>query len=225
MCGSRVPTRFRLGPSRTRIRTTAISGRPPVATGPWWCRGSSPARIRRVCWQTGAMRHVVLVGLMGSGKTTVGRVVAARLGWPLRDSDVDIEARTGRTVREIDQQDGTAAMHALEATVLLEALAAGDPSVICAASSIADVDACLDALRDPSLLVAWLRVPVAVAAERFSRQGHRPRFGDDPATFLAELAARREPRLATLGALELDAGTGTPDSLADQIIAAADARG
>jgi len=170
------------------------------------------------------MRHVVMVGLMGSGKTTVGRLVAAQLAWPLRDSDLDIEARTGRTVREIDEHDGTAAMHALEATVLIEAVAASEPSVICAASSIADVDACLEALRDPSLLVAWLRVPVAVAAQRFALQGHRPRFGDDPETFLAELAARREPRLATIGALELDAASATPVALAARIVEALAAR-
>ena len=51
--------------------------------------------------QTGPMQHIVLVGLMGSGKTTVGTLVAGRLGWPLRDSDADIAVREGRTVREI----------------------------------------------------------------------------------------------------------------------------
>ncbi len=50
---------------------------------------------------TRAARHVVLVGLMGSGKTTVGRLLAARLGRPLVDSDAVIEGTTGRTVREI----------------------------------------------------------------------------------------------------------------------------
>ena len=79
------------------------------------------------------MRHVVLVGLMGSGKTTVGRLVASSLGWPMRDSDTEIEAREGRTVRELDESVGTVAMHALEAEALLASLASPVPSVILAA--------------------------------------------------------------------------------------------
>ena len=69
------------------------------------------------------LRHVVLVGLMGAGKTTVGRRLAARLGWPWHDSDADIEAATGMTVRELRDRDGVDAMHDLEAAQLLQALA------------------------------------------------------------------------------------------------------
>ncbi len=167
------------------------------------------------------MRHVVLVGLMGSGKTTVGRLVADRLGWPLRDSDAEIEARTGRTVRELDETVGTDAMHALEAEALLGAIGSPDPAVILAAASVADDDACLAALRDPSLLVAWLRISPATAAARFESRGHRPRFGDDPAAFLAEQAARRDPRFRSVATLELDADAGSSEALAERIAVAA----
>jgi shikimate kinase len=165
------------------------------------------------------MRHIVLVGLMGSGKTAVGELVAARLGWPLRDSDAEIEARTGRTVRELDETVGTDAMHALEAEALLGALASPDPAVILAAASVADDEACLGALRDPSLLVAWLRISPATAAARFASRGHRPRFGDDPATFLAEQAARRDPRFRSVATLELVADDAPPQDLADRVLA------
>ena len=171
------------------------------------------------------MRHVVLVGLMGSGKTTVGRLVAGHLGWPLRDSDAEIEARTGRTVRELDQTVGTDAMHALEAEALLGALGSPDPAVILAAASVADDDACLAALRDPSLLVAWLRISSATAAARFESRGHRPRFGDDPAGFLAEQAASRDPRFRSVATLELDADAAPPEALGDRILEAVTARG
>ena len=167
------------------------------------------------------MRHVVLVGLMGSGKTTVGKLVAAQLGWPMRDSDAEIEARTGRTVRELDETVGTDAMHALEAEALLGALASPGPAVVLAAASVIDEEPCLEALDDPTLLVAWLRVSPAKAAERFESRGHRPRFGDDPVAFLTQQAARRDPRFRTVADLELDADGASPAALADRIVAAA----
>jgi shikimate kinase len=167
------------------------------------------------------MRHVVLVGLMGSGKTTVGRLVAAELCRPLRDSDADIEAREGRTVRELDEVLGTGAMHRQEAEVLLAALASPEPAIVLAAASTIEDEACLHALRDPSLLVAWLRISPATAAARFASRGHRPRFGDDPATFLAEQAARRDPLFASVAGLTLDADDAPPGALAARVVAAA----
>jgi shikimate kinase len=89
----------------------------------------------------GRPRHVVVVGLMGSGKTVVGRRLAASLGRPWRDSDREIEAATGLTVRQLRDRDGVDAMHALEARHLLEARAA-EPSVINAAASTIDVPGC-----------------------------------------------------------------------------------
>jgi shikimate kinase len=165
------------------------------------------------------MRHVVLVGLMGSGKTTVGRLVAARLGWPLRDSDTEIEARSGRTVRELDEAEGTDAMHALEGEALLGALGSPEPSVVLAAASVIDDDRCLAALRDATLLVAWLRVSPGIAASRFESRSHRPRFGDDPVTFLTAQAQRRDPRFRAVAGLELDADVETPEALADRVVA------
>ena len=66
--------------------------------------------------------HLVLVGMMGVGKTTVSRIVGERLGRRVVDSDLVIEARTGRTVREIFESDGEAAFRALETDALVEAL-------------------------------------------------------------------------------------------------------
>jgi shikimate kinase len=168
--------------------------------------------------QAGAVRHVVLVGLMGSGKTTVGRLVAARLGWPLRDSDAEIEAREGRTVRELDDALGTNAMHALEAEVLLAGLASPQPSVVCAAASVVDDERCLAALRDPTLLVTWLKISPETATARFASSGHRPRFGDDPAQFLAQQAAKRDPRFGSVATLELGADGVAPDELAASVV-------
>ena len=102
--------------------------------------------------------HVVVVGLMGSGKTTVGRELASRLGWPLRDSDPEIEAATGRTVRTLRDEIGVDAMHELEAHQLLDALAAPGPAVVSPAASVIDVAACRSALQAPGVAIVFLTV-------------------------------------------------------------------
>ena len=160
---------------------------------------------------------------MGSGKSTVGRLLAIRLGWPLLDSDRAIEADEGRTVRELRDQVGTEAMHAIEARQLLRALATPGPTVICAAASTVDDEVCLEALRDPELLVAWLSVSSVTAAARFDAQGHRPTFGDDPAALLARQAAERAPRFRATGAVELTTDGRTPDELAAVVLEAVEA--
>ena len=141
-------------------------------------------------------RHCVLVGLMGAGKSTVGSALAARLGWSFLDSDIEIQAATGRTVRELRDDIGVDAMHALEAEQLLRALASPEPAVIGAAASVVDVPACLDALRDPTVIVVWLQADPAVLAERFeSADDHRPAYGDSTEGFLARAAGPAWGRL------------------------------
>jgi shikimate kinase len=164
------------------------------------------------------MRHVVMVGLMGSGKTTVGSRVAATLGWPVSDSDAAIEAAMGRTGRELRDSAGTDALHELERRHLLDGLASPDPAVICPAASVVDDAACREALRDPGVLVAWLRVPAALAAGRFEAQAHRPRYGDDPAEFLAAQAARRDRLFLEVADLVLAADEASPDELARRVV-------
>lgn len=150
-------------------------------------------------------RHVVVVGLMGAGKSAVGRRLAALLGWPWRDSDHDIEAATGLTVRELGDRDGVNVMHAHEARQLRDALGETGPSVISAAASTIELSDCRAAMAAPDVAVVWLRATPEVLARRFaSADGHRPAFGASPAAFLAEQAARREPLLASLDPIVID---------------------
>lgn len=159
------------------------------------------------------IRHVALVGLMGSGKTTVGRRLAPLLGWPLRDSDVEIEAAEGRTVRELAEALGEDAMHGFEERQLLAALADPHRSVISPAASVADSEACLAALAEPDVFVVFLAASPAVAAQRFRTGRHRPWFGPDPEVFLAEQATTRYPRLRALHPLEIATDDRTPEEI------------
>ena len=164
------------------------------------------------------VRHLVLVGLMGTGKTTTGTILADRLGWTLRDSDPEIEALTGRTVKELRDELGTDPMHDLEAKALLNALAGDGPDVVCAAASVVDREDCSAAMHADGVVVAWLTVSPEVEAERFRSGAHRPWYGDDPAEFLARQARQREPEFRSLDPVIASTDTATAEEVADAIL-------
>jgi shikimate kinase len=139
---------------------------------------------------------VVVLGLMGAGKSSLGRALAARWSRPFSDSDAHIERAHARSAAEIAQADGVAALHALEAAHLLTALATQPAHVVSAAASVADRSDCLRALRDA--FVVWLDLPPDVLARRFATGAHRPHYGPDPAVVLA---AQRERRAAAFDAV------------------------
>jgi shikimate kinase len=168
------------------------------------------------------MGHIVLVGLMGSGKTTVGAVLAAALNVPLHDSDADIEGETGMTGRQHAARDGIDALHALEGRHLLEALERPGTTVISAAASTLDDPACRAALRDPRHLVVWLDASPAALATRLKPNDHRPVIGPDMAEVLERQATERTPSLREVADLTLDAMK-TPEELVQAIRTHADA--
>ncbi len=166
-------------------------------------------------------RHIVVVGLMGAGKTEVGRRLAGHLHRPWRDSDRDIEATTGLTVRQLGERDGVDAMHRLEAEHLRDALADPKPNVISAAASTVDVPECRDALTASDVAVVWLRASPEVLARRFaSSDKHRPEFGDSPIQFLTEQAARRDPLFASLDPVVIDVDAIRPRVAVERILEA-----
>jgi shikimate kinase len=134
---------------------------------------------------------VVLVGMMGTGKTSVGRRVAAALGWRFVDSDEQIEARTGRTVREIFEADGEAAFRVLERDALAAALADPAPAVVAAAGGVVLDPANRDLLRDAGKVI-WLTAEPEVLVSRVDTGDHRPLLAGDPLGTLRRLAAERQ---------------------------------
>jgi shikimate kinase len=128
--------------------------------------------------------------MMGAGKTTLGRRLARELGRPFIDSDQQVEARTGRTVREIFESDGEPAFRALETEALDEALATSSPSIVAAAGGTVLREENRDRMREAGTVV-WLRADPSVLADRVRNGAHRPLLQDDPGATLLRLDAER----------------------------------
>ncbi len=162
--------------------------------------------------------HVVLVGLMGSGKTTVGRRLAASLQCPFLDTDEEVERRTGRTVRDIFTRDGEDAFRVIEHDVLRDALATADRSVIAAAGGAVLRHDSRELLKRPNLVV-WLRADSELLIERVGRRrGHRPLLDDDPATRLRSLAVERDPIYRSVAEYTIDVDDKSIDEVCDDIV-------
>jgi shikimate kinase len=139
---------------------------------------------------------------MGAGKSTVGRLVAARLAWPLVDSDRAIEERTGSTVRELWQAGGEDAYRRLESDVVIDALVQRSPSVIAAPGGIVLDPRAREAMQ--ASFVIWLRADPHTLAGRVGCDDHRPLLGDDPATVLTRMATERAGLYADVADVVLD---------------------
>ena len=162
-------------------------------------------------------RHVVLVGMMGTGKTTVGRLLAARLGRALVDSDELIESQAGRTVREIWLTDGEPVFRVLETAALRDALAEPDPLVIAAAGGVVLSAGNRAALRDADALVVWMRAAPGVLVGRVGRAEHRPLLDDDPAATLRRMQNEREPLYREVADVVLDTDVLSPAEVVERI--------
>lgn len=165
-------------------------------------------------------KHVVLVGMMGAGKSAVGRRVAARLVRPFSDSDTAVEDRTGRTVGEIWQHDGEAAFRRMEADALQDALMAPTPSVIAAAGGTVLDPGNRQALRGEGTVVIWLRAEPATLVGRVQHGDHRPLLADDPEGVLVRLQAERESLYDEVADTVIDVDTLDLDEVAERVLAA-----
>jgi shikimate kinase len=140
-------------------------------------------------------RPIVLVGLMGVGKSTVGRRLAHRLGLPFADADEEIEAAAGMTIAEIFDRFGEPYFRAGERRVIAR-LIDGKPKVIATGGGAFVNDETRARILADAIAV-WLDADTDVLAERVRRRDTRPLLrGRDPRTVLADLARVRNPLYA-----------------------------
>jgi shikimate kinase len=161
-------------------------------------------------------RTIVLVGLMGAGKTKIGRRIASRLKLPFFDSDRVIEDAAGETIEEIFVNRGERIFRDGERRVILRLLA--KPVHVLATGGGAFMDPLTRAAIAERGVSVWLRADLEVLSARVARRTDRPLLkGGDPRAILAELMERRYPVYGEAD-LVVDSGNGSPESTAARVI-------
>ncbi|MDP1890773.1 MAG: shikimate kinase [Gemmatimonadaceae bacterium] len=141
----------------------------------------------------GRAAHIVLVGIPGAGKSTVGRALAARLQWPFVDLDEDIAAREGMRVRDIFATHGEVRFRALEREATERLALAEAPAVVAPGGGWITVPGLVELLNPPARLI-WLRLSPERALERLG-EGVKARpllDGPDPLAALTVILTARE---------------------------------
>lgn len=166
--------------------------------------------------------NVVLIGYRGCGKTTVGRLLASRLGWPFVDTDALIEEGTGATIRELFSDGAEQAFRDLESAVV-EEVARRDRQVISTGGGVVLRESNPAALRRNGSLV-WLTAPAEVLWRRIL--GDKSRLANRPPTdrarglgIIESALAVREPLYARWADVIIDSRDRSPVELADEILA------
>src|SRR5579872_5674020 len=137
-------------------------------------------------------RLIVLVGMMGAGKSTIGRRLAARLRLPFRDADTEIEAAAGMTIPEIFDVHGEPNFRDGEARVIARLLDSG-PAVLATGGGAFMREETRDRIRNKAVSI-WLKADADIIMRRVKRRVDRPLLRTtDPATTVARLIEEREP--------------------------------
>lgn len=163
-------------------------------------------------------KPVVLVGLMGAGKSTIGRRLASALGVSFIDSDNEISEAAGCSISDIFEIYGEDIFRDLEQRILLR-LVSGEPCVIATGGGAFIQPAIRQSIKEKALSV-WLRAELDVLVERVSRRDTRPLLKTgDKGTILSKLMEDRYPIYAEAD-ITIDSNIGPHDTVVDDIVRA-----
>ena len=163
-------------------------------------------------------KTIALVGLMGAGKSSIGRRLAQRLGLPFIDADSEIEAAADATVEEIFQRHGEAAFRDGERRVIARLL--DSPVHVLATGGGAFMDATTRTLIRARAVSVWLRADIELMLARVGRRSNRPLLkGGDPRAVLQQLIAQRYPIYAQAD-ITVDSVDGPPEATVERVMAA-----
>jgi shikimate kinase len=171
-----------------------------LQSSPFADRSAPPLRLGRT---------LVLVGLMGAGKTSIGRRLADRLGVPFADADAEIQRAANATITEIFERDGEAQFRAGERRVIARLL--HGPTHVLATGGGAFIDPETRARIRESAFSLWLRADLETLMQRVSRRRNRPLLATgNPRETMVRLMAERHPIYAEAD-LTVDSSPGAPE--------------
>ncbi|MGD9981956.1 MAG: shikimate kinase [Hyphomonadaceae bacterium] len=174
--------------------------------------------MRRQAAGIAPTRTVALVGLMGAGKTTIGRRLAHALALPFADADEAIVAAAGRSIEDIFAERGECEFRRGERQVIARLLD-GPPHVL-ATGGGAFIDAKTRALVKERAISIWLKAPLDVLMKRVSKRDHRPLLKeDDPRAVMQKLMDERHPIYAEAD-LTVETGIGPHNTAVSLILSA-----
>jgi shikimate kinase len=165
---------------------------------------------------------VVLVGAPGSGKSTVGALLADRLGVDLRETDADVERAEGKPVLEIFLDSGEPRFRELERAAVSHALREHDGVLALGGGAVLDAATRRLLAEQPT---AWLRVGPAQAARRSGLDAPRPAGVGNVRSRLVTLLSETAPLYAESARAVVDTDSRTPDEVADAVVEALDLGG
>lgn len=163
-------------------------------------------------------RHLVLVGMMGTGKSTVGEILAARLGRAFCDSDAVIVEKVGLSVPEIFSERGEEDFRAEEAKVISDLLAGPGPAVISLGGGSVVDPATREILKHHT--VVWMTADLDRLKERLKDGDGRPMLATGVGESLERLSRERAPLYAEVAQMCVDTTDRTPEEVAELIVEA-----
>jgi shikimate kinase len=178
-------------------------------------------QIERIVARLGE-RSIVLIGMMGAGKTSIGRRLANLLHLPFLDADAEIEKAANLSIAEIFEHYGEAHFREGERRVVARLLASG-PAVLATGGGAFMSEETRERCRQAGITV-WLRAEPSVLVDRVRKKGNRPLLDDpNPEGVLRRLLAEREP-LYALADIVIASREGPHQGVVAEIVAALDAR-
>jgi shikimate kinase len=162
--------------------------------------------------------RVLLIGMMGSGKTTIGRLLSERTGWPYHDNDDLLRAAAGRSAREVLEHEDLATLRRAEADALARASRMPAPCIAGIAAGVILDPSSREALRRTGVVV-WLRAEPESLAARAPGGSHRPWLDADPLGWMRAAAAERDPLYASVADMSVRTDDRQPGATVIQILA------